>query len=162
MILEKTFDDGLTIRLACPSDNAPSVSLMTDVLASYGIVPDYFGLEADIAALGLSQNPSTLELVAQRHGIIVGVAVLNTLPDNSALLSGIYVSPLMRRQGIGKRLLASIVEGAKRLQLKRIRLETRERFSEAIKLYESTGWIKGEHSPSGKGPEMTYILDIES
>lgn len=160
MLQEKSFDDGITIRHAREDDNHEAVNLVTDVLGAYGIVPDFQRLEADVAAIGRAFEPSTVEIVAEKCGRIVGVAILSKLRERTALLSGIYVSPAVRRQGVGKRLMVCVVEAAAHAGYKRIILETRERFVEAIRLYETTGWRKGDDSPSGGGTEMTYFLEL--
>ena len=56
--------------------------------------------------------------------------------------------------------MAAVIECAKAAACKKIVIETRERFAEAIKLYEATGWQRGEDYAVGYGPERRYILHL--
>lgn len=150
----------VVIRQAAPRDNKAGSELVFSILRSYGIEPDINGFEADIAQLGLNQNPAIVALVAESEGEIAGVATLDLQDGETALFSGIYVDPKIRRRGIGKKLMHAIIESAKSGGCKKLMLETRECFSEAIKMYESAGWERGEDYPPGYGPERRYYFKI--
>jgi len=150
----------IVVRRAVPADNAVAASLVFSILRSYGIEPDVHGLDADIAQLGLHDEPQKITYVAEHAGRVAGVATLDVSDAEVAFLSGLYVDPSVRRLGIGRKLLSAAAEAARALGRRAIRLETRERFAEAIRLYESAGWVRGDDLPAGYGPERTYMLDL--
>jgi GNAT superfamily N-acetyltransferase len=153
-------DRKISIREAKPDDNAQGASLVFSILRSYGIEPDVEGLDADIAQFGLHRQANRLTFVADDGDSIVGVATLNLDDREIALLSGLYVHPSQRRRGIARDLLNAVIQAATSADRKQIKLETRERFAEAIKLYESSGWKRGRDCPQGYGPERTYFLSL--
>lgn len=150
----------IVVRRAAPSDNSAASALVFAILRSYGIEPDAQGLDADIAQLGLHEEPHKITFVAEHGGRVAGVATLDVSNEKAAFLSGLYVDPEARRLGIGRKLLSTAIETSRTLGRQAIRLETRERFAEAIRLYESTGWVRGEDLPPGYGPERTYMYDL--
>ena len=148
------------IRTAEPTDNSAGSSLVFAILRSFDIEPDIEGFEADVAALGTKKEPGIFQFVAELRGMIVGVATLDLKEGVNGLLSGIYVDPSIRRRGIGRRLLQHIVDTAKSEGCKKLSLETRERFADAIKLYEANGWTRDKDYPQGYGPECSFILNL--
>lgn len=154
--------EGGVIRRARKEDRLQAMALVTEVLGNYGITPNFDRWEADIAAIGEALSRSRVEVVAEKAGVVLGVAVSEELDEDAALLSGIYVSGMARREGIGSGLLACIVQEAIAAGYSRLYLETRERFVEAIRMYEAKGWRKGEATASAEKPQMTFVLDLSS
>ena len=56
--------------------------------------------------------------------------------------------------------LARAVEEARARGYRRIELETRTIYREAVHLYEATGWLRGPDLPPEHGPDRTYALDL--
>ncbi len=88
--------------------------------------------------------PAGVFLAARRDGEIVGCGGICRLGDGVAELRRMYVSPSARGLGIGRRLLAELERRAAELGYAAIRLETGFRQREAIGLYESAGFRRGD------------------
>jgi ribosomal protein S18 acetylase RimI-like enzyme len=79
-------------------------------MIGYGIKPDFAGLDSDLGALG-SNSKACMELVATMDGVVVGVAILTYSDDTAGKLTGYYVDPKWRGQGIGSALLVKATGG---------------------------------------------------
>lgn len=88
--------------------------------------------------------PAGVFLAARRDGEIVGCGGICRLADGVAELRRMYVAPAARGLGVGRRLLAALEEQALALGYASIRLETGFRQREAVGLYESAGFRRGE------------------
>ncbi len=113
---------------------------MTDVVvtirrATVADVPAMMGIVNDSAERGLMIHRSLAELyehlrafhVAERDGRLVGVAGLRIMWANLAEVYALAVSKDARGHGVGKRLVASVVEQARSLQIHRVFALTYER-----------------------------------
>lgn len=88
--------------------------------------------------------PAGVFLAARRDGEIIGCGGICRLADGVAELRRMYVAPAARGLGVGRRLLAALEEQALALGYASIRLETGFRQREAVGLYESAGFRRGE------------------
>jgi GNAT superfamily N-acetyltransferase len=88
--------------------------------------------------------PVGVFLAARRGGEVVGCGGICRLGDGVAELRRMYVAPSARGLGIGRRLLAALESEAVALGYSSIRLETGFRQREAIGLYESAGFRRGD------------------
>jgi GNAT superfamily N-acetyltransferase len=88
--------------------------------------------------------PSGVFLAARRDGEIIGCGGVCRLEDGVAELRRMYVAPAARGLGVGRRLLAALEVEALTLGYESIRLETGFRQREAIGLYESAGFRRGD------------------
>jgi putative acetyltransferase len=92
-------------------------------------------------------------LVAYRDGAPVGCGAIRRLDADTAEVKRMYVAPEVRGQGLGRRLVAALVDEARRLGVQRLVLETGTRQHAALALYRATGFeetpLYGEyvHSP---------------
>jgi GNAT superfamily N-acetyltransferase len=98
-------------------------------------------------------------LVVYGDGSPVGCGALRLLDAETAELKRMYVSPLLRGQGLGRRLLAALEAEARALGVRRLVLETGVRQAAAIALYRATGFhsipLYGEYCLS---PETSVCL----
>src|SRR5579884_2235336 len=107
-------------------------------------IAKYFGLEPkDIEIL---EDPEKHILVPGGHiyfavleDTIVGCCALLVNGPRSYEVAKMAVSEELRNQGIGKALLAHVVEAARRLGAYKLMLETNSRLANAIHVYESLG-----------------------
>ena len=95
--------------------------------------------------------PGGVFLAARRDGEVVGCGGICRLEEGVAELRRMYVAPPARGFGIGRRLLDALESAAIDLGYSSIRLETGFRQREAIGLYESAGFRRGDCW----GPYMT-------
>ncbi len=88
--------------------------------------------------------PAGVFLAARSNGEIVGCGGVCRLDDGVAELRRMYVAPSARGLGIGRQLLAALESEAFALGYSSIRLETGFRQRQAIGLYESAGFVRGD------------------
>lgn len=84
---------------------------------------------------------------ASDHDEFVGMA-LGFLDDESktAYLGGMWVEPGLRRSGIGRTLVGTVIEWARTRGALRIELEVNERTRPALALYRACGFTPTGHS----------------
>ena len=150
----------IEIRRANTEDSEHAVRIVFPILRSFGIEPDPNGLDLHIVSFGKNNPNEVIDFVAELNKEPVGILTISLEKDNETKVAGLYVSHKARRNGIGRKLLKRAVEETRKLNKRRIALETREMFKEAVMLYESEGWNRGEDLPKGYGPDRTYFLDV--
>lgn len=114
-----------TIRLATPEDMTALLSLSAALAAERGLDAPR---DADDLMRRLFIAPGCRVLIARRGGETVGHAVLRLDSDTGRAgfdLTELYVQPLQRGQGVGRRLIAAAralteAEGQVRLRLKNL------------------------------------------
>jgi putative acetyltransferase len=148
------------IRRAVPDDGPSVREFVFATLRAYGIEPDPDGLDADVVAFGAAGDGPIAEFVAEVDGRAVGSVALSPRAEGVAWLSKLFVDAAYRGRGFGRALLARAVEEARARGYRRIDLETRTVFREAVGLYEATGWLRGPDLPPDHGPDRTYSLDL--
>jgi DNA-binding MarR family transcriptional regulator len=84
--------------------------------------------------------PAGLLLVASLHGEPVGCGALIFCPDFIGLVKRMWVAPSVRGLGLGRRLLYELEGRARAEGLRLMRLETRNELTEAIRMYETSGY----------------------
>jgi putative acetyltransferase len=98
-------------------------------------------------------------LVLYMEGAPVGCGALRLLDAETAELKRMYVSPIVRRRGLGRRLVAALEAEARTLGVRRLVLETGVRQAAALALYRTTGFhpipLFGEYCLS---PETSVCL----
>jgi DNA-binding MarR family transcriptional regulator/ribosomal protein S18 acetylase RimI-like enzyme len=84
--------------------------------------------------------PTGLLLVASLHGNPIGCGGLRFHPDACADVKRMWISPAVRGLGLGRRLLAELESQAAARGVRTLRLETNRTLTEAIALYEASGY----------------------
>ena len=102
--------------------------------------------------LGVLAMPKRALVVARLDGVICGTAQLIRPPSNNEAqafavqLTGLFIAPWARGQGLSRRLLDLVERTARKEGFSVINLDVRVTQEAAIKLYESTGYkLIGEH-----------------
>jgi putative acetyltransferase len=146
-------------RRAIPSDGPDVRRIVRETLESYDVEWDPDGHDLDVIAFGEPKN-QVLEFVAEMDGHAVGSVIVTPRSDGSGILTKFFVDAAYRGQGIGRPLLGVAVDAARAAGLRRLELDTRTFFHEAIHLYESTGWrpVPGQIEPGGC--DLFYALDL--
>jgi putative acetyltransferase len=121
-------------------------------------ISKWFRIEAkDAATLGDPHGkiiaPGGQVYVASDGERVVGTAALIRFDDGLYELSKMAVSPETRGQGVGRRLLAYVLEQARDLGAHTVFLGSSTRLENAIHLYEALGF---RHVPPSELPEMKY------
>ena len=81
-------------------------------------------------------------LVASVDGESVACGAVKPLSPGVGYIKRMWVAGSMRGLGLGRRMLAALESQARALGLSTIRLETNGALAEAIRLYESSGYVE--------------------
>jgi ribosomal protein S18 acetylase RimI-like enzyme len=144
------------VRRATPGDAAAAARLLVEFNRAYGEKTP----GVDVLAERLERMIRAEEIVVLLAGDGPdGVAQLASRPSiwsatPDAYLAELYVAPARRGEGLGRALLETAIDVARRAGADVIDLNTSEDDVEAISLYESAGFTNREGRPDG--PPMRY------
>ena len=139
--MQRTRQDALTIRRERPDQ--PEVMRLIEALDAHAtaLYPPESNHLLDIAALC---GPDVTFLVARAAGEAVGCGAILRDPRGWGELKRMYVRPIERGRGIGKRVLAELEAVARMSSLPLLRLETGIHNTEALALYRRAGFSERE------------------
>jgi GNAT superfamily N-acetyltransferase len=116
--------------------------LILEFVEWLGVDMGYQDFAAEMAALpGKYQPPQGALRVALVDGRAVGVGGLRPLEEGIAELKRVFVSPQAQGRGAGTRLVEALLDDARRLGYRRVRLDTLDRLRAANALYERLGFV---------------------
>lgn len=102
---------------------------------------DFQDFREELATLpGKYAAPSGSILVAKKNGETVGCVAVRPLGEEICEMKRLYVKPAYRGKRVGRDLALAIIEEAKRLGYKAMRLDTVEAMKEASALYRALGF----------------------
>ena len=113
-------------------------------------------------------DPSVTFFGARHDGVLVGVGALRRLDDSHAELKSMHTSEAARGQGVGRAMVAHILEFAARSNYERVSLETgtMEAFAPARSLYAKAGFVPcepfGNYTANPHSTCMTITLQLRS
>ena len=119
-------------------------------------------IELEIAGLpGSYGPPDGCLLLARRDGQAVGCAALRRFDDDKCEMKRLYVRPAFIGLGIGRVLATAIIDEARRLGYRKMRLDSiADRMAEAVSLYRALGFR--EIPPYGDHPEgCTLFMELD-
>lgn len=146
-------------RRAVPTDGPEVRRIVCETLRAYAVEFEPDGHDLDVMSFGEPKD-NVLEFVAELDGRVVGSVIVTPRGDGTGLLTKFYVDALYRGRGLGRPLLAVAVDAARASGLRRLELDTRSFFHEALHLYEATGW-RPIPAPAVAGKcELFYALDL--
>jgi putative acetyltransferase len=150
------------IDIAPPRDAADFDSvraLFTEYAGSLGFSLGYQGFDAELAGLpGKYAAPEGALLLAKVEGIAAGVVALRRLEPGIAEMKRLYVKPAHHGRSIGRQLAEAIVETARSLGYRRLRLDTiAGKMDTAVKLYRSMGFVEIAPYYDSPVPGTTYL-----
>ena len=148
----------VVVRRATPRDGDPVRRFVFDTLRAYGIEPDPLGHDKDVMTFG-EDAPGVDAFVADVDGLAVGCVMVSGRDDGTGWLSKFFVDDAYRGRGIGRALLDRAVAASRSRGYRRLGLDTRTYFKEAIHLYESTGWKLSDEQPNAPCDSL-YYLDL--
>ena len=139
------------IRSAGPDDIEQVARLEQECLGvdawSEGLVRE--GIKGDL--------PTITYLVAELDGEVVGHAVTSSAGD-IAELQRIAVTQPHRRRGVAARLLAGVVDAARRTPADRLLLEVREDNRTALAFYAGQGFVEIDRRPRYYADGTTAVV----
>jgi putative acetyltransferase len=158
----------VTIRRIRPSDDATVERVLTEVLREFEAVGEGFSAE-DAELSGMAEaygGPRAAYFVAELDGRIVGGAGIGPLAGTDPAvceLRKMYLLPMARGCGIGRRLLETGLDAAREMGYRTCYLETLAHMQRARDLYERSGFLPLE-APMGDtghfGCNRWYALDL--
>ena len=113
------------------------------MLHTMGLNPDIYWSDYKINVRELLAEfalPNGRMLLANSNGQPVGCAGLRRLSSERGEIKQVYVRPAFRGRGLGKALIEAIVEAARQIGYRTLRLETASYMKDAQALYQSLGF----------------------
>ena len=120
------------------------LALYRDCVGTEVLAP--VGLPADVAALAAEAPPADLAppggemLLVTLDGEPVAIGGVRDLDTPVAEIKSMYVAPVARRRGLGRRLLERLEETATARGCRTVRLDTANHLTAAIALYRARGY----------------------
>ena len=152
----------LVLREAITSDQPAVFALISGVLHGYGIDTDLHSTDQDLADIGANySNKGGCFFVLLDGARIIGTVALNHESASSCELCRMYLAPEYRRQGLGRLLLDKAITEAKSRGYTEMHLKTAAVLVEAIRLYESIGFVKTCNVPTSKNCNLGMIMRLE-
>lgn len=125
-------------------DRASAFYLIRDILAEYGLNCEPYGADRDVYEVEIFYHAVGGEFwVVEKEGHLVGTAAYYPIKrgNNAVEIRKMYLLPKVRGLGLGRFLLQEL-EGAIALRgFSEIWIETASILKEAVKLYESNGYL---------------------
>ncbi len=90
--------------------------------------------------VGKILRPGGALLMAVEDGVAIGTCALLPMKDGAFEVAKMTVAEKCRGLGVGKKLLAHVIEYAKEMGASRLYLETNNKLASAIHVYESLGF----------------------
>lgn len=151
----------IIIRSASNADCERVQNLVFGILREYDLEPDLQGTDKDIADIETHyiNRGGIFELIEDAQGNLLGTCGLYPMSDEIIELRKMYFSKEFRGKGFGKKMLARMIEKARRKGFKKIYLETAKILKEAVHLYEKFGFepTNEKHTPRC---DAAYFLTI--
>ncbi|PSV09775.1 bifunctional helix-turn-helix transcriptional regulator/GNAT family N-acetyltransferase [Photobacterium leiognathi] len=137
---------GYTIREITPLDNAAVAALIRRVSAEYGLTPDKGFSVADPHLDALCQHYQTANSrywVIEKNNRILGCGGIAPLAGDTqwSELQKVFFLPELRGKGLARTLTVKALKFARENGFKGCYLETTEVLKEAVKLYQSLGFV---------------------
>jgi len=161
----------IDIRRECrPSDLDAILALHASVYpAEYGVNSEFVAQVADrVADAGAAGFPRERDAawIVELDGEFAGSIVLTDEGDDTGCVRWVLFDPRVRGRGLGRRLMGELIEHARSLGYRRLRLETFSELRAAAAIYRDAGFeVVAEETGPRWGREITYQhyeLDLQS
>jgi len=150
---------GISVQPGDPRGE-PAISLMRELMDEEAI--RYADLGADTFDSFRPEDVLSAHgafVIACLDGHPVGCGALRPIDPDAAEINRMYVSPAVRRRGVGRALLADLERRAAGFGCRVIRLETGDRQPEAMALYEGAGFHRTTPFGSHAGDPISVFFE---
>ncbi|MBM3268871.1 MAG: GNAT family N-acetyltransferase [Candidatus Sericytochromatia bacterium] len=148
------------IRAFQPGDEEQVVSLVKNVLLTYGFRWQPDGPDADVLDPDAYGRGGGTFLVLEATGQILGTIAARKVDAQRVELRRMYLHPAFWGEGWGSALLEALLAWAKEAGFERVELETDPRFDRSIGFYERKGFRRmGTLDGDWDGP-LRYVQDL--
>ena len=135
------------VSVRTTEDLAATVDLFRAYAKSLGIDLTFQGFEDELAGMPGKYAPPTGELLLARNAQgkpvgCVGLRALGPSDDRCCEMKRLYMLPSARGLGIGKALVEKILDSARKLGYKEIKLDTLPTMEAALSLYRKAGFVQ--------------------
>jgi putative acetyltransferase len=139
-----TPQEGDAVRIV-PAITAEQVRVARRLFEAYAASLDFDlcfqDFETELRELpGCYAPPAGRLLLAEREGLVVGCVALRPLDAGVCEMKRLYLEPTERGSGLGRRLAAAIIDEARSIGYRRMRLDTVPSMAAAIDLYRRLGF----------------------
>lgn len=132
--------------------------LFAEYAAELGVDLCFQSFEAELKdPLKKYGYPKGSLILAYWNGTPAGTIALQALEEGACEMKRLYVKPDFRKFGIGESLVVAILEDAKKLGYKKMKLDTLERLKSAIGLYLKHGFVITTAYYNNPLPEVVYM-----
>jgi GNAT superfamily N-acetyltransferase len=150
---------GIEIRAAAGAGDIEAVRLLwREYWDALGLAPEFQGFAEELRDLpGDYAPPRGLLLIALVDGKAAGTVALRPIDELACEAKRLYVSPAARRCGIGRRLLESVIAGARSLGYWTLYGDTLPSMAEALEMYERLGFRETGPYSASPTPGAIYL-----
>ena len=143
-MLQETYYKNFLIRAWTPDDRENAAAIIRDTLMEYGLSWEPSGADRDVLAVETFYTAVGGEFwVIEQQGQVVGTGAYYPVErgHKAVEIRKMYLSPTARGKGLGKFLLQRLEDAIANRGFHEIWIETASVLKEAVKLYESNGYI---------------------
>lgn len=116
------------------------------------------GFAAEMQQLpGAYASPAGQILLAESRGLTAGCVALRPLEDGICEMKRLWVRPEFRRAGYGRRLVERLIEDARGIGYRAMRLDTIRSMDVAIRLYRSCGFREVPPYTQNPLPQVVFL-----
>lgn len=150
------------IRAATDADRDQVISLVSDVLAEFGLPFELDSKDADLQEIERDylRAGGIFEVIEDRAGNLLGTYGLFPLTKDVCELRKMYFVPEIRGRGLGRDVLRRAINNARRLGFTTVRLETISVLERAVRLYTSFGFQPVPTAHVSARVDQAYILEL--
>ncbi|MCT2399777.1 GNAT family N-acetyltransferase [Novosphingobium mangrovi (ex Huang et al. 2023)] len=141
-----------------PDDTTSVLSIWHEFIANSPVNLDYQNNDAEFANLpGKYASPKGCVLLADREGEIEGCIAMRQVSSEICEMKRLYVRSQARGCHLGRDLVNCLIEQARSVGYREMRLDVQAKFIPARKLYEDLGFVAAEPVSFNPVPGASFL-----